>query len=342
MMKKETMKNETNHAQNMIERYVHAVTKRVPRNSREDIEIELKGLIEDDLLQREGSSIEEVLLEYGNPMDLAEKYMGNKRHLIGPMLFETYLTILKIVIPAVLLGITVSLIVGYLATPDQTIWQFFGNLLGSWWGASFQAFAFVTIGFGLAEHFSKGKDLRDVWKPEMLPEIEKPMTTVKLAEPIAAIVLSSLFLVLVNTAPQLIAIFIIDGGFASVPIINLEMFASLLFFVNVSIVLGIVKELVTILIGRHTWQLSVVRTILSVVVLLITLYVLRHPGFLNQNINSELLAVGHATDFDWLNFLQQAIRFVIFFSILGFVVDTIATFVKVGRSGGIRIFECRK
>ena len=38
----------------MVERYIYAVTKRMPRKQQEDVSLELKGLIEDMLMERCG------------------------------------------------------------------------------------------------------------------------------------------------------------------------------------------------------------------------------------------------------------------------------------------------
>lgn len=77
----------------MIERYIYAVTQKLPQSQREDIAVELRGLIEDMVEERVGDTadekvVEEVLLELGSPREMALKYTGKKRYLIGPELFE--------------------------------------------------------------------------------------------------------------------------------------------------------------------------------------------------------------------------------------------------------------
>ncbi|EHQ59259.1 hypothetical protein PDENDC454_26268 [Paenibacillus dendritiformis C454] len=48
--------------------------------------------------QASKEDVESVLLELGHPNELAAKYRGYERYLIGPMLLDTYLTTLKIVL----------------------------------------------------------------------------------------------------------------------------------------------------------------------------------------------------------------------------------------------------
>lgn len=56
-----------------IDRYIYAVTKRLPHSQRDDIAEELHGLIEDMLAEYAQSSeitdndVEEVLMKLGNP-----------------------------------------------------------------------------------------------------------------------------------------------------------------------------------------------------------------------------------------------------------------------------------
>ena len=57
----------------LIERYIYAVTRRLPRSKQEDMAKELRGLVEDMLLERCGEAMPEekdvriVLTELGSP-----------------------------------------------------------------------------------------------------------------------------------------------------------------------------------------------------------------------------------------------------------------------------------
>lgn len=97
----------------VIDRYIYAVTQRLPEQQREDIKRELQSLIEDMLEERipagqaSKEDVESVLLELGHPNELAAKYRGYERYLIGPMLLDTYLTTLKIVLASIVIGLSV-------------------------------------------------------------------------------------------------------------------------------------------------------------------------------------------------------------------------------------------
>ena len=121
----------------MIEKYIYAVTQRLPQSQRADIAQELTGLIEDMLEERAGDravgekDVESVLLELGNPKDLADKYRGSKKYLIGPELFHPYVSILKIVFFALLVAMSVVFIIETIIEPSSIfrhIAGFFGEI----------------------------------------------------------------------------------------------------------------------------------------------------------------------------------------------------------------------
>ena len=64
----------------LIERYIYAVTKRMPENTKNDVSDELRGLIDDMLCERCGDvipgdkDVRIVLTELGTPQELYEKY----------------------------------------------------------------------------------------------------------------------------------------------------------------------------------------------------------------------------------------------------------------------------
>ena len=127
------MENTSSDFAGMIDRYVYDVTRRLPKNQRQDIDAELRGLIEDMMEERspqpEKADLEAVLTELGRPSILAAKYRGSKRFLIGPELFDVYFLVLRIVIAATAFGITVALIVGLISSPPNNFWMTLGSIL---------------------------------------------------------------------------------------------------------------------------------------------------------------------------------------------------------------------
>ncbi|MBD8026579.1 hypothetical protein H9636_07915 [Ureibacillus sp. Re31] len=85
---------------NLIDVYIHEVTRRLPEKSREDIGLELKSSIEDMLPEGHSEKdIKQVLDQLGNPATLASNYSDRPMHLIGPKYFDLYISFLKMIVP---------------------------------------------------------------------------------------------------------------------------------------------------------------------------------------------------------------------------------------------------
>ena len=82
--------------QEWMERYVYAVTRRLPKSQRQEVARELEELIGDML--EDGDTMESVLARLGDPAEFAKKYQDGARYLIGPAYFENYVWLLRIVL----------------------------------------------------------------------------------------------------------------------------------------------------------------------------------------------------------------------------------------------------
>jgi hypothetical protein len=253
----------------LIERYVYQVTKRLPQAQRADIEAELRSLIEDMLLARGGTAqadVIAVLKELGRPAELAAKYSGSKRHLIGPEYYDVYMLVLKIVLCCAGFGMALALVIGYATTPPATIPAAFGNFFGSVFSALIESFAWVTFIFALIERFAKGSPAKALpWEPAELPPIPTQKNSIKRGEPIAGIVFAVLFLVLLNAAPDIFSAYVmVDGVMHAAPVFNLTEFYLLLPLIDVMICLGILKELLRLITGRYTIGLSLSLVVINI------------------------------------------------------------------------------
>jgi hypothetical protein len=169
------MESQERYIKDVTERYIYQVARRLPVSQREEIKKELNGLIEDMLLghgENPGKEdIDAVLTELGRPSELADKYRDVKQHLIGPEYFALYTFVLKIVLGATALGMTIALAVGFATSPPANIGIGIGEFISSMVMALVQAFAWLTLGFALAERYNKKKIKfpDDHWKPSDLP-----------------------------------------------------------------------------------------------------------------------------------------------------------------------------
>lgn len=100
----------------LIERYIYAVSRRLPVSQRADIEQELRTLIEDMIQERcHGEAGQEqimaLLKELGDPAYLAGQYREEQKYLIGPQLYDAYTLAMRIFLAASVFGISLIEIV---------------------------------------------------------------------------------------------------------------------------------------------------------------------------------------------------------------------------------------
>lgn len=290
----------------MIEKYIYAVTHRLPQSQRADIAKELRGLIEDMLGERTNGGpavqedVEGVLLELGNPKDLAEKYRGSSRYLIGPELFHPYVTILKIVFFALLAAMSVVFIIQSMVEPRSVIEHIFGYVT-SVISASMQAFVWVTIGFAIAQY--KGvapnagiPEKSGKWSPSDLPPVPDEKKRIKRGEAIAGIVFSILFLVFLHSSHQIFGVMMFeDGKLADViPFLNHERIEQFINIIYVITVIGIVKEGLKLIIGKWTKKLALYNLILNAITLILVAFLFKDQAIWNPDFMQELNQVSKA------------------------------------------------
>jgi hypothetical protein len=98
---------ELDKADELIDRYVHEVGRRLPQAQRDDVQDELRSLLQEALdsrvneqgAARSQSTAADVLREFGHPSEVADRYLPRPSYLIGPQLSRHQLT-MKVVLLA--------------------------------------------------------------------------------------------------------------------------------------------------------------------------------------------------------------------------------------------------
>ncbi|MDZ5607133.1 hypothetical protein U2I54_08470 [Bacillus pseudomycoides] len=149
---------------NLIDIYIQEVTRRLPEKNREDIALELRSTIEDMLLDNYSEENIKVVLEtLGNPAILASKYRDRPMHLIGPHYFETYVTLLKMIVPITATISLISLIAKYFIGyhGEEAVINVIIDIIGfGIWRiieVGMQVFFWLTLVFALIERVDHSK-----------------------------------------------------------------------------------------------------------------------------------------------------------------------------------------
>lgn len=328
------------YAQQITNRYIYAVSKRLPYSQREDIKQELRGLIDDMLAERHpdgnftSKEIDDVLMQLGAPEKLAAQYTGGNRYLIGPELYETYRTIILVVLVSVAFGMTIAHVIMAFISPQENPLSMIGGYLFNTYIALLQAFAFTTIGFVISDYFNrKNNKPPENWYPNMLPELPEAVKGISKSDPIAGMVFTVLVILLFNAAPWLMGAIVYTDSLHVVPIFNLEYLKTVVIWFNICFVLGVMREIAKLVIGQYTVSFSLITLLLDIAALSISVPILSSSKLWNHNLVTDLAAVGVIPEGINLSmFWNGFMNFFYLFIVFAFLLDIITVIVHTVRA----------
>ena len=325
---------------NMIERYVHDVARRLPEKDREDVKKELRANIY-DMLPDEASdeAIKKVLYELGSPASLAEKYRTKPRYLISPAYYDEYVSVLKWILP--LVGVVV-MVIGFAVgafdaakegTKDYAlvISGIISQGISMGVSAAFQALLWTTIGFVIAEHSGGKGEKRGEhgWRIEDLPEVQNEKARISLSEGIAELIVSVVFSIIglmfcTGRLPFMMAFS--NGGVFFYNIFSQNFLTMLVPFILISLVLSIIEGIAKIKDRRWSIFVCAAVVIKKLVDMSLTLYLINQPNILSTEFHSFLVQT-HVTDVlpsvNGTNVLVIAFCVLVIIGAIGDVVKTI-------------------
>ena len=258
----------------LIDRYIYAVTRRLPPKLRGDVEQELASLISDMLEARCGAVAPEerdmrvVLTELGAPGKLAAKYSGDEgRALIGGEYFTMYKFLLKLVLPIAAGGVAFASMLALLL--DGPMPQSFAEIaaavfqpIGGAFAGVIQAFAMITILFAIFEW--KKVKLGDGDFIDALPPLPVKNEAIKPREPIAGMALCAAMALAFLAFPQIMGGWIDGAGW--LPALDATVMRSLWLPIVLWAVLGVGKEIVRLVEGRYTRRLAIAASVANPVI----------------------------------------------------------------------------
>lgn len=156
----------------LIDRYLRAVRRRLPRKERDDIAAELPDILESQIEAEEAErrrpltedEVAAILEQYGSPERVAAGY-GAREHLIGPAVFPHYLLTVKVVlwilVPPLVLWAAATALTSHdpVVETARALWISLLVVLGN--------LAIVTLLFARIERMRDRLDWH--WDPHSLP-----------------------------------------------------------------------------------------------------------------------------------------------------------------------------
>lgn len=332
----------------MIDRYVYAVTRKLPESQREDVADELHGLIEDMLQERvQGrevteKDVEEVLLELGHPRNLARKYRGTRKYIIGPELYDLYVMVLKIGLISAVTVFTAVFVIQVILNP-MNILDYFVNYIVSFVTILPTVIGWTTLGFGLAEYLSDGKlekvNLDKGWSPSNLAPVPDPNRQFKRYEPIIGIVFYVLFSMILAFSNEYLGIWIFQNEEFSgvIPFFNEESYGLFLGVILIVFGFGIIKECLKYFYEKWTHSLVAFTAVVNLISITLIIFMITGSSLWNPNFMNELVQHGFVSEgsesYETISLVwEQFTLWAIIFFVFSLLWDIIAGWIKVRKA----------
>ncbi|TVY03068.1 hypothetical protein [Cohnella terricola] len=290
----------------LIDRYVYAVTSRLPAGQRADIERELHGLIEDMREERSQGREDhatltvEVLTELGHPGKLAAQYRETKRYLIGPELFDRYWVVLKVVGILSLIGVTIAFGIQLILDQSSTE-QLIVNFIGSLFEVGVYTVAWVTIVFAIMEYTGVkaadiGRKKKGAWHPSELPSIPDNGARIRISGSIVSMMFYIFFFV-IFVYSNLFGVFLHVGSsaYTYIPFWNQDIVHQFFPFFYGLLALFILREAIKLFIGQWTTKLALYTLAADAAIFIIYVFLLADQSIWNPSFMNDLLASGAVT-----------------------------------------------
>ncbi|MEY9977176.1 hypothetical protein ABH968_002122 [Lysinibacillus sp. RC79] len=298
---------------NLIDAYIHEVTKRISKDKRDKTSLELKSTIEDMLPEDYSESdIEDVLKKLGNPVEVAAKYQDTPRFLIGPKVFDTYIRTIKLVIPwAILITIIVQMIEsivlyngeGALLTAIiKTISLTIANIIS----VIIYVLFWITVAFIVIER-SEGNNIRiplikghPTWTPDDLAKVKiiPKEKTISLNDNIFSFLGIAIFAFAYFNANRLLGIYTSHnkGGLKFVmPIFNQNVLLSFAPIILFCIVLSVALTCWKLKTGQWTMLIAVANALLQCTGVIVFILMAIHPDLIHSPAVPYIAAITETT-----------------------------------------------
>lgn len=299
--------------QELMERYIYQVIRRLPKQQRDEVGLELRELITD--MAEDGTPMEEILTRLGDPAEFAGKYRDGVHHLIGPEYYDAYLWFLKVVlICSVIPIIAVSLANGiregiagmeadYVNAAVRAVAYGLGDAVTNCIMSALSVFGAVTLIFAVLERQKVKIDLKqqkkwsvddfvgnkEGWTPQRLAPVPHKKAVISRGDSIIGIVFIVIFGILLIFAPGIFAaVFTEDGSSVVIPVFNLARWNIVLPALIVWLLVGLTDEILRLVMGCYCKIVMYSNIICGVVQIVLGIMILKLFPFWNPEFGTKL------------------------------------------------------
>jgi len=331
-----------------IERYLNAVAERLPEDTREDVKKELRANIEDMLPDAPTEEdIRNVLGKLGNPVKLANEYRQTKRYLIGPDLYDNYISVLKLVIGIAVIVFAFIGMLGHIANPPKNfsedsvnfITNAVSGVISAVFDGAIQAFMWVTVVFAILERAGLGEGklsfTKKAWSVEDLPETAIPVKSrISRSETVVGMVFTIIFSSILIFQPQLFGWYEkgSSGLIHNIPVFNLDRLHSYIPVIILLFAASFILSVYKLIVMRWKLPLAIVNTINNIAVSIFVLVMLSDRSIIGRGFISRIAEVLKKPAADVSQGFNSLLTVVIIIVIVFSAIDSVSGFVKSRRT----------
>lgn len=295
--------------------YIQEVIKYLPSKQKEDIRNELETII-DDQLENEHMSLEDVLIELGNPKDLAYRYLEESPYLIGPKYKDNYLNTIKLIIPINIFIITVLNLVTWILANEFS----FVELLDSIFYIAVISFTYITIAFMIAEKVNKKTDNTDAWHPDKMDLEKYDQIPYKQSSIWAGLIIFTIFILLFNIFPEIIGVHSLSTN-EHITFFDMENYTKHLIWIDIAYGILLIRLFIRFFLNKKDKISIILSVTLHFVASFILIFVFLTPALLNPSLTLEFANMNFP-DFVNFSFIYNIFRLISFIIVLVFVVES--------------------
>lgn len=321
-----------------INRYIYAVTRRLPIAARDEVEAELRAHISDMLSdQPDETEIDDVLHTLGHPRKIASNYDERKRYVVAPEFYADYQLALKIGLVAIgTFALFFTALNALLSVDQETVWGAIGyvfeNILNGTFNAVVFAFAFITIGFWIASS-EKVREKMKPWQLKDLMEVpnDHKTTAYKHGKAIVALVFqviaSTVFIVILLYYLERFGIY--DQGVLVAPLFGMSMIRPYIPFVITAQILTVGAQALLVMQRKYSAPMLLVYTIGTVLSATLTLIIIRSNGFITDSFISIAAQNAGMVRANLVNTVNIVVTVLTVLIIIGTIGDLVAQWKKL-------------
>ena len=270
----------------MIERYIHDVTRRLPEAERAEVQRELAANINDMLPESASEQdVIKVLQSLGSPRLMAEQYRQNRRYLISPAMFDLYLSVLRVVV--LVAAVFFACLGLLLAIPSGSLEEVISAAFSGLFDGALQAAFWVTLGFCLAEYYGVQQK---PWTVDDLPQIPKASVagvTISRSSTIVGMILTvffTIFMIIMIVTNQWLLL-LVRGSDVINPFSQVALYRIIPFLIIIG-ALSLFVSVLKLYWARWTWPLCLANILYDIVWISITISILHWPDLLSPEFNA--------------------------------------------------------